>query len=73
MDHELDKILDTFDHHTPSADQIARILAVREACKQCAIYIYDNAPASADRTAALRKLHEAMMTANKAIVLEVKP
>lgn len=68
---ELDKILATFDHHAPSAGQIDRIATVRAACKECATYIYYNAPAGADRTAALRKLHECMMTANKAIVLEV--
>lgn len=67
---ELDRLLVTFDHHTPSDEQISRIHAVREACKQCAIYIFDNCPASADRTAALRKLHECMMASNKSIVLE---
>lgn len=67
---DLGTLLGMFDHHNPSALQIERILRVREACKECAGILFCNAPPSADRTAALRKLHEAMMTANKAIVLE---
>jgi len=66
---ELKTLLDTFDHHAPSDEKRPRILAVREACKACARIIFENAHASADTTAALRKLHECMMTANKAIVL----
>ncbi len=65
-----EQILASFDHHAPDAGQIARIGCVRAACKQCASQIMGSAPPSADRTAALRKLHECMMTANKAIVLE---
>jgi len=64
-----EQILQSFDHHAPDPDQVARIQCVRAACKQCASQIMGNAPPSADRTAALRKLHECMMTANKAIVL----
>ncbi len=65
-----EQILASFDHHAPDPDQVARISGVRAACKQCASDIMAHAPPSADRTAALRKLHECMMTANKAIVLE---
>lgn len=63
-------IMDSFDHHAPTLGQVERILSVRHVCKNAAIGIIANARASADRTAALRKLHEAMMTANKAIAIE---
>lgn len=63
-------IIDSFEHHVPNQEQIQRILNVRYVCKNAAIGIIANVPASADRTAALRKLHEAMMTANKAIANE---
>jgi hypothetical protein len=67
---ELKNLLDTFEHHNPSSAQVERILAVRNACKVCAAAVFELVPSSSDRTAALRKLHECMMTANKAIVLE---
>lgn len=63
------KLLGTFDHHTPTAEQAACILKVRDAFKAAALVVLRSTPPSADRTAALRQLHEAMMTANKAIVL----
>ena len=63
-------VLATFDHHQPTEEQIARILNVRRACKDAARAIQLFVPPSADRTVALRKMHEAMMTANKAIVCE---
>lgn len=63
-------ILDTFDHHVPNEEQVQRILAVRHVCKNAAVGIIANVRASADRTVALRKLHEAMMSANKAIANE---
>lgn len=69
---ELSKLLDTFDHHVPDDLQKSRIHEVREAFKVCATAVCRLAPPSADRTAALRKLHESMMTTNKAIILEPK-
>jgi hypothetical protein len=59
-----------FDYHRPSADQVERITAIREACKACYDVIQENAPASADRTLAVRALEQCSMWANKAIVLE---
>lgn len=63
-------LLATFDHHNPEPDQIERIQMVRAGAKAFASIILDACNQGADRTCALRKLHEAMMTANKAIVLE---
>lgn len=65
-----ESILASFDYHKPDDAQIERIAGVRSACKACARQLMALLPPSADRTVALRKLHETMMTANKAIVCE---
>lgn len=64
------RILDSFSYHKPSDGQVDRISNIRTVCKNAALGIIANVKPSADRTAALRKVHEAMMTANKAIVCE---
>lgn len=63
-------ILDSFDYHRPSREQGFRIERNRLAFKVCAIAVIENCPDGPDQTAALRQLHEAMMTANKAIACE---
>lgn len=63
-------ILDSFDHHRPSPDQGDRIGRVRAAFKRCALTLIACTPEGDDQTAALRQLHEGMMTANKAIACE---
>lgn len=65
-------IVDSFKYHVPSEEQIGRISNVRNAAIATAEVILQNTPAGADQTAALRQLHEAMMTANKSIVTEPK-
>lgn len=66
----LEAVLDTFKYHKPSDEQVQRISNVREGAKAFAGHIWTNVAPGPDRTVALRKLHEAMMTANKAIVCE---
>jgi len=56
-----------FSYHAPKGDQVERYNAIREAAKNFAEVIVDNTPKSADQTAAIRKVREAMMTANAAI------
>lgn len=56
-----------FTYHSPSAEQLPRYLAIREAGKHLAEVIVNNTPASADQTAAIRKIRETVMTANAAI------
>ncbi len=63
-------ILDSFNYHRPSPEQVLRISALRGAFKNAARAVIASTPEGADQTAALRQLHEAMMTANKAIALE---
>ena len=70
MFHTLDEALATFDYHKPNDGQVERIATIRRAAKAFVTVIWMNAPDGADRTVAVRKAHEAMMTANKAIVLE---
>lgn len=62
-----------FLHHPPQdLATINRYAAVREAGKQLALTILEHTPPSADQTAAIRKVREAVMTANAAIACEGK-
>ena len=56
-----------FTYHSPTPDQLPKYLAVREAGKAFASSIVANSPDCADTTAAVRKVREAVMTANQAI------
>lgn len=58
-----------FKYHAPSPDQLPKYEALRSSAKAFAETIMRNVPPSADRTAALRKVREAVMTANSAIAL----
>ena len=64
--YDLDHI---FKYHQPQEGDPARYEAIREAGKHLAQAILDNAPAGADQTTAIRKIREAVMTANAAIAL----
>ena len=59
-----------FTYHPPSPYQQKCYESVREAAKHFATIILHNVPTCADRTAALRKVREAVMTANAAIALD---
>ena len=61
-----------FTYHAPFGDQPRKYQAIREAAKTLAQIIVDNTPPSADQTAAIRKVREAVMTANAAIALDGK-
>jgi hypothetical protein len=65
-----EEIDDLFSYHAPTEDQIDRIAKVREACRIAAQAINTNCPGSPDASAAIRKVGEASMTANRAIVRE---
>lgn len=56
-----------FTYHTPGPDQLPQYLAIRKAGLLLAQVIVNNSPASADQTAAIRKVREAVMTANASI------
>lgn len=56
-----------FTYHSPAPEQLSKYRAIRDAGFALAKAIIDNTPASADQTAAVRKVREAVMTANASI------
>lgn len=56
-----------FTYHAPNAEQIDRYNAVRNTARSLAFVIFAECPDNADRSAAIRKLREAVMTANASI------
>ena len=62
-------ILDVFSYHAATPDQVERYQAVRVAARAFAKVILENTLSCPDQTAAIRKVREAVMTANAAIAL----
>ena len=62
-----EQIENWFTHHTPKGDQAQRYEQVRRAAKNLAQVIVTLCPDCADTTTAVRKVREAVMTANAAI------
>ena len=60
-------LVNWFTYHKPEGDQAKRYEEIRTAAAGFAKVIVDNTPASADQTAAIRKVREAVMTANASI------
>ena len=59
-----------FKHHPPTGpEQIAQYQRIREAGKAFAAVLLAETPAVPDQSAALRKVREAVMTANAAVAL----
>ena len=56
-----------FTYHAPTSPQITTYRDLREAARAFAMVICKSTPDGADQTAALRKVREAVMTANAAI------
>lgn len=61
-----------FTYKTATGNQADRIEMIREAGLEFARVVNRLAPSSPDQTAAIRKIREAVMTANAAIVSEEK-
>lgn len=61
-----------FRYHKPEGDDPEKYIAIREAGKAFAEVIVGNTPPSADQSAAIRKVREAVMTANAAIACKGK-
>lgn len=59
-----------FTYHSPTPEQLPKYQAIREAGLALATAIRDNSPASADQTAAIRKVRDAVMTANASIACD---
>lgn len=56
-----------FTYHSPSADQLPKYEAIRNKALELATVIVESTPHCADQVASLRKLREAVMTANASI------
>ncbi len=67
------ELLNWFTYHPPKGDQQDRYVALREQGFLLAEKIRDLCPACADTTAAIRKVREAVMTANASIACEEGP
>jgi len=61
------KLSNWFTYHSPTPEQLPKYQEIRAAGWALARAILQNTPASADQTAAIRKVREAVMTANAAI------
>lgn len=59
-----------FSDHPPTEEQIKKYQAIREKAMDLAATIFARCPSCADRTDAIRKVREAVMTANAAIALD---
>jgi hypothetical protein len=64
---ELDKF---FTYHPPKGDQPDRYAEIRANALHMARVINENCPDGPDKSAAIRKLRECVMTANASIALE---
>lgn len=62
-----DELDNLFTYHAPINDQLARYKAIRDAGRILAGVIVDCTPDGPDQSAAVRKVREAVMTANAAI------
>lgn len=59
-----------FEYQKPTDEQVGRMSMVRELCNQTYQVLLSEVPACAERTLAIRKLEEASMWANKAVVFD---
>lgn len=62
-----EQIENWFTYHAPSTNDLMSYQRLREGAKAFADLINEVVPESADKTAAIRKLRECVMTANAAI------
>lgn len=58
-----------FSYHPPTVETLPRFQAINQAAKNFAEVVLQNCPAGADRSAAIRQIRDARMTANAAIAL----
>lgn len=63
------KLDNWFTYHAPNAEQQEKLVVIRTAAREFAQVLVDNTIPSADQSAAIRLLREAVMTANASIVL----
>lgn len=57
-----------FTYHAPTEDQVRKLKRIRDAARHLATVILESTPQNADQWSAVRKVREAVMTANAAVV-----
>jgi hypothetical protein len=62
-------LAELFAYHPPNSAQLPKYAAINQAAKNFAEVILQNCPSSADRSAAIRLIRDARMTANASIAL----
>ena len=62
-----EQLANWFSYHAPESDQLEKYARLRDAAHIFAEVINESCPESADKTAAIRKVREAVMTANASI------
>ena len=62
-----DAIEELFTYHAPTSEQVEHYQRIRQAAKALARVIDECCPAGPDRSAAVRKVRDAVMTANASI------
>ena len=68
----VEQIENWFTYHAPSTDDLVAYDKLRNAAKSFALAINEACPESADKTAAIRKVREAVMTANASVACKGK-
>ena len=58
-----------FSYHPPTSETLPKFAAINQAAKNFAEVILQNCPSCADRSAAIRSIRDARMTANAAVAL----
>lgn len=64
-----DKIYNSFKHHRPTSDQADNMRVLRSSAHSLAELIEERCPNSREKSLAITKVEEALMWANKAIVV----
>ena len=62
-------LAELFTYHPPTEAQLPKYAAINQAAKNFAEVVLQNCPGSADRSAAIRLIRDARMTANASIAL----
>lgn len=63
-------LTELFRYHAPSSETLPKYAAINQAAKNFAEIILQNCPRSADRSAAIRLIRDARMTANASVALD---
>jgi hypothetical protein len=64
-----DVLAELFRYHPPTPDTLPKYAAINQAAKNFAEIVLANCPGSADRSAAIRLIRDARMTANASVAL----